>query len=305
MQKSSWKKQSCCRCGCLHFSKAYEDPGRCRRQPYLFDNIRSLHRSWCFSFFTVGSSYGGTSRNRENTFGQSSCHRVQNHILQRLLIYSHLQVQRGVWETRSPSLWNGETSMCDSNNVLRIQIMKPLRVCSCIGAFLRSHHDLHWWDWLHVQSQRYFRRTWGQPESQGRAPGADGWYSVSETFLCTGTHTPTAVFTVFVLRFLTKPTVLPAKNAVTSRRLPLLFHLCRCRWSIRKRWPIQDGDGAGCHQLPMGHRWGSEKTAGEEDLHPSAFKYTHFFLISWDSWSVERYLLSEATEPTCELLLFN
>lgn len=187
-----------------------------RLQCYLFDNIRYLHRNRFYYFFTVGCAYGGTSRNRENTVGQSSCYWVQNHILQRLLIYSHLQVQRGVRETCSPSLWNGETSICDSNNALPIQIMKLLRVCSCIGAFLRSHHNLHWWDWLHVQSQRYFRRTWGQPESQGRAPGTDGWYGVSETFLCTGTHTPTAVFTVFVLRFLTKPTVLLAKKAVTS-----------------------------------------------------------------------------------------
>lgn len=91
------------------------------------------------------------------------------------------------------------------------------------------------------------------------------------------------------------------------QRLPLLLRLCRCRWSIRKWWPIQDGDGAGCHQLPVGHRWGSEKTAGEEDLHPSAFKYSHFLLISWEIWSIERYRLTEAAADYCDLwaLLFN
>lgn len=62
--------------------------------------------------------------------------------------------------------------------------------------------------------------------------------------------------------------------------LTLFFVLLRrCRWSVRKRRPIKDGDGLGCHQLPLGHWRGSEEASGEEDLHPSAFKYRVFSIL--------------------------
>lgn len=192
-------------------------------------------------------------------------------------------------------------------------------VCSCTGTFLRSHYDLHWWNWLHVQPQRDIGGAWGQPESQGRATGADGWYNAYETFLYTDNNTATLVLyyilsIIFAVRILFCGTILSVQNdlkqanisflqhclfssfqkyvnciltankpqievVIFLRLFPVLWLLCRCRWSIRKWWPVQDGDGAGCHQLPMGHWWGSEKTAGEEDLHPSTFKYSHFLLL--------------------------
>lgn len=55
-------------------------------------------------------------------------------------------------------------------------------ICPRAGTFLRPHYNLHWWDWLHVQPQRDFRGTWGQPESQGRVTCADGWYNTNDTF---------------------------------------------------------------------------------------------------------------------------
>ena len=49
----------------------------------------------------------------------------------------------------------------------------------------------------------------------------------------------------------------------------------RRRGSSGKWWPLEDGDGPRCHQLPLGHRRGVAATAGEADLHPSAHRCLH------------------------------
>uniref|UniRef100_A0A672FBD6 Katanin catalytic subunit A1 n=1 Tax=Salarias fasciatus TaxID=181472 RepID=A0A672FBD6_SALFA len=141
-----------------------------------------------------GSADGGTSGHRKDPPGQSRGHRVQDHLLQRVVLHPHVQVPRRVGEAGAA----------------------PLRD----GSFLCAHDHLHRRDRLHVQPQRNLGGARGQPQGQGRAAGADG----------------------------------------------------RRGRSLGERGPVEDGDGAGRHQLPLGHRRGAEEAAGEEDLHPAALR---------------------------------
>lgn len=60
--------------------------------------------------FPAGRADGRPPRYGQNPAGESRSDRMPDHLLQRLLLNAHLQIQRGVGETRAPALRNGEST---------------------------------------------------------------------------------------------------------------------------------------------------------------------------------------------------
>lgn len=69
-----------------------------------------LCRTKTLTLFIAGRADGRPPRYRQNPAGESCSDRMQDHLLQRLFLYTHFQIQRGVGETRAPAVRNGEST---------------------------------------------------------------------------------------------------------------------------------------------------------------------------------------------------